>query len=97
LVFFNYLIRTKFIKKLGYKLKYLKSNINIKYNFKKKQWLYKNPNIYRNYQYHKIYLINILILSKCIDVISARTGGAIVLYIISNGFRNDKIYYLGNY
>ena len=91
------LIREKFIHKLGNKLKYIKSNINIKYNFSKKQWLYKNPNIYKNYKYHKIYLINILILSKCIDIVSARTGGSIVLYILANGFRNDKIYYIGKY
>ena len=91
------LIRAKFIDKLGNKLKYIKTNININYKYKKKQWLYKNSKIYKNYQYHKIYLINILILSKCLDIVSARTGGAVFLYIISNGFRKDKIYYLGEY
>ena len=91
------LIRTKFIDKLGNKLKYIKPNINIEYKYKKKEWLFKNSKIYKNYQYHKIYLINILILSKCIDIVSARTGGAVFLYIISNGFRKDKIYYLGDY
>ena len=45
----------------------------------------------------KIYLINIIILSRCIDIITARTNGSIGLFIFSNGFRNSLIYYLGQY
>lgn len=91
------IIRKKLINNFGNKLKFFKSNINIKYNYTKKEFLYKNKELYKNYKYNEIYLINILILSKCIDIISARTGGAIALFIFSNGFRNQKIYYLGKY
>ena len=44
-----------------------------------------------------MYVISILILSKCIDIISAKTGGAVILFILSNGFRNKKVYDLGYY
>ena len=91
------IIRKKLIINFGNKLKFLKSNINIKYNYTKKEFLYKNKELYNNYKYNEIYLINILILTKCIDLISARTGGAIALFMFSNGFRNQKIYYLGQY
>jgi hypothetical protein len=45
----------------------------------------------------KIYLINIIILSKCLDIIASRTAGSIVAFILTNGFRNIKIYNLGYY
>jgi hypothetical protein len=45
----------------------------------------------------KTYLINIIILSKCIDIITSKTAGAIVAFILTNGFRNKKIYDLGYY
>ena len=45
----------------------------------------------------KIYLINILILSKCIDIITARTNGSIGAFIFTEGFRNIIVYYLGLY
>jgi len=91
------LIRLIFIKNLGYKLKYLVNKKNIKYDYKKKNFLCFNKNIRGNLDYIKIYLINIIILSKCIDIVCARTSGAIGAFILGNGFRNTKIYYLGNY
>ena len=50
-----------------------------------------------NINYMKIYLINIIILSKCLDIISARTSGSIGAFIFSEGFRNIKVYFLGEY
>ena len=91
------LIRLKFIKEFGNKLKYLIKYKYIKYNYKKKKLLCYNKNISGNYEYIEIYLINIIILSKCMDFISARTSGAMGTFILSNGFRNIKIYFLGNY
>ena len=38
-----------------------------------------------------------IILSKCIDIISAQTSGAIGVFIFSNGFRYSKVYNLGYY
>lgn len=90
-------IRKKLIKKFKHKLKYLKLQKNTDYNFTSKQFLCYNRNIKENFNFAKIYLINIIILSKCLDIISARTGGAIGLFILTKGFRNTKVYNLGRY
>jgi hypothetical protein len=91
------LIREKFINKFGKKLKYIKSKTDIKYNYKKKELLAFNEKIKGNIEFMKIYLINIIILSKCLDIIASRTAGSIVAFILTNGFRNKKIYNLGYY
>lgn len=91
------LIRNKFINEFGDKLKYIKSNKNIKYNYKKKYFLAYNKNINGDLYFMKIYLINIIILSKCNDIICARTGGSIGAFILTEGFKNKKVYYLGRY
>jgi hypothetical protein len=91
------LIREKFINKFKKKLKYIKSKTNINYDYKKKELLAFNKNIKGNLEYMKTYLINIIILSKCIDIITSKTAGAIVAFILTNGFRNKKIYDLGYY
>ena len=91
------LIREKFIKKYGKKLKYIKSKININCDYKKKELLAFNKNIKGNLPYMKIYLINIIILSKCLDIITSRTGGSLVAFIWTKGFRNIKVYHLGAY
>ena len=90
------IIKNKLINEFGYKLKFLK-NKKIKYNYKSKKFLYMDKNINGNLNYMKIYLFNIIILSKCIDIISARTSGSMGIFILSNGFRNTKVYYLGTY
>ena len=90
------LIRKKFISSIGKKLKYLKYN-NFKYNYDKKEYLAFNINSIDIIKLMKIYLINIVILSKCIDIICSRTAGAVGVFIYSNGFRNTKVYYLGRY
>jgi hypothetical protein len=90
------LIRNKFIASIGKKLKYLKYK-NFKYNYYKKEYLAFNTNSIDIIKFMKIYLINIVILSKCIDIICSRTAGAVGLFIYSNGFRNAKVYYLGRY
>ena len=48
-----------------------------------------------NIQFIKIYLLNIIILSECIDIIGARTSGAIGIFIFKNGFRYNKMYNIG--
>ena len=45
----------------------------------------------------KNYLINILILSGCLDILSAKTNGAIGAFIFSKGFRYSKGYDFGIY
>ena len=91
------LIREKFISKLGKKLKYIKSKININYDYKKKKLLAFNKNINGNLEYMKTYLINIVILSKCLDIMTSKTAGTIVAFILTKGFRNKIIYNLGRY
>lgn len=90
------LIREKFIKEFGYKLKYLIYK-KINYNYGKKQYLGYDENIKGNIKFIKIYLINMIILSKCIDIITAITSGAVGVFIFSNGFRYSKVYNLGSY
>lgn len=91
------IIREKFINKFGKKLKYIKSKVNLHYNYKEKKLLAFNHNIKGNISFMKIYLINIIILSKSLDIIISKTGGSLVTLIISKGFRNIKVYNLGSY
>lgn len=93
----DYSIKSIFIQTFKNKLKYLKKNDNINYNYKEKKNLGYNEKIKGNLQYQKNYLINIIILSKCIDIISALTSGTIGTFILSEGFRNSKIYFSGFY
>lgn len=92
-------IRAKFINNYKGKIKYYYKE-KIKYNYHKNNYnnfLGFNKNIKGNINYMKIYLINIIILSKCIDMIGARTNGSIGAFILTNGFRNSFIYSLGRY
>lgn len=91
------LIKNKFILSFGKKLKYIKSNDSLNYNYTKKEHLAFSNNIIGNINYMKIYLINIIILSKCLDIICSRTAGSVGAFILSNGFRNIKVYFLGRY
>ena len=90
-------IREKFKKKFGKRLKYIKSKININYDYRKKQFLAFNSLISGNVYYMRIYLINVIILSKCLDIICSKTAGSLVTFILTNGFRNIKVYNLGYY
>jgi hypothetical protein len=90
-------IREVFINKFGQKIKYLKYNKKINYNITEKQYLSYNKNIKGNIKYIKIYLLNIIILSKCIDIICAQTSGSIGAFVLKNGYRFSKVYYLGYY
>ena len=87
-------IRNAFIKKFGKKLKYLVPKDKLVYN---SGYLTYSENVFGNMDFSKTYLLSIVILSKCIDIISSRTSGAAGVFIISNGFRNKLVYYLGEY
>ena len=90
-------IRNLFIKIFGKKLKYLIPKDKIVYNYDTGNYLTYNKNVFGNMNFSKIYLLSVIILSKCIDIISSRTSGAAGVFIISNGFRNKLVYYLGEY
>ena len=89
------LIREIFIKEFGQKLKFLR--FNKKLNYSNKEVLAYNENIKGNIQFTKIYLLNMIILSKCIDLICSQTSGAIGIFIFKNKFRYTKVYNLGIY
>ena len=86
-------IRDKFIKELGEKLKiYQNTNINYQHGY-----LGYNKNA-QGINYQKTYLISIIILSKCIDIITSICGGAVGAYVFSEeGFRESIVYNLGKY
>lgn len=91
------LIREKFVHKFKNKLKYIKFKESINFNYINKKRLLYNKIISGNLNFMKIYLINIIILSKCIDIITANTCGSKGIFILSNGFRYSKVYNLGFY
>ena len=65
--------------------------------YSKKQYLAYNIDFKINKEYNKIYLLNIIILSKCLDFLAARTTGSIGVFVLTKGFRNYKVYNLGHY
>ena len=91
------LIREEFKKKFGTKLRFINNNFKIEYDYNSKEYINLNNNLKGNINFFKNYLINIIILSKCLDIICSRTGGSIGAFILTEGFRNKKVYYLGVY
>ncbi len=90
-------IRNKFIVKFGEKLKYILPEKQVFYNYKYKNFLTYNYKVFGKMNFLKTYLISMIILSKCPDIITARTSGAAGAFILSKGFRNSLVYYLGEY
>ena len=91
------IIRQKFINAIGSKVKYLLNKNNLLYNYAKKQLLAYSIDFKKNIEFNKIYLLNIIIISKCLDLLAANTSGTIGIFVLTNGFRNYKIYHLGYY
>ena len=91
------IIRNKFINEFDNKIKYLLPNKIINYDYKNKKFISKNKNIKGNLINLKIYLINIIILSKCKDIIVSRTNGALGAYILTEKKKKTKVYFLGLY
>ena len=90
------IIREKFTKEFSKKVKQL-HYFHISYNYSSANHLNFNKNIFGNIQFNKQYLLNIIILSKCLDLITSRCSGASGILVLTNGFRYLKIYDLGNY
>ncbi len=94
----DYIIRKKFIIEFGDKIKYLLPKKEIEYNDENKMYLSFHKDIKGNLENMKIYLINIIILSKCLDIITSRTNGSAAAFIFKDGlFRKKIIYFLGIY
>lgn len=91
------IIRNIFLKYFKKKVKQILQKIKINYDYSKKEFINLNENIFGNIEFNKIYLLNIIILSKCLDIIAARCSGTVGIFVFSNGFRNIKVYDLGYY
>ena len=90
-------IRDKFIKAFEDKLKYLLPEENVEYDYEEENYLTFNQEVYGNMKFQKTYLLSMYLLSKCVDIISARTSGAAGAFILSEGFRKHLVYYIGEY
>ena len=90
-------IRDIFINSIGIKVKYLLSKTKISYSYSSKKLLAFNINFKNYLDFNKIYLLNIIILSKCLDLLAANTSGTLGVFILTEGFRYYKIYDLGYY
>jgi len=91
------LIRKLFIEQFSNKLKFIKTNKNLDYDYSKKLLLGYNKNIIGNSKFVKNYILNIIILSKCTDIICAITSGTLGVFIFNTKFRFEKIYNIGLY
>ena len=85
-------IREKFIQEFGQKLKILQ-NKSIKYE---NSYLGLNKNVH-GMEFQELYLKSMIILSKCLDIIVARCNGAMGAFVLSKGFRNSLVYFIGQY
>lgn len=91
------IMKEKFIKKFRNKIKLYNPKKRINYNYTLGNNIMLNKEINGNIDYAKNYLINIIILSKCIDIVSARGSGAAGIFILTKGFRYSLIYNIGDY
>ena len=91
------LIRKEFIPHFRKKLKLLNPKTQINYNYTEKDFINLNRNINGNIEYIKNYVLNTIILSKCLDIVTNRCSGTAGIFILTNGFRHTKIYNLGEY
>ena len=85
-------IRNIFIKEFGNKLKLIQKN-NIDYTG---GYIGENKNL-KGIEFQKLYLISMITISKCLDVIVARCSGAMGAFIFSKGFRENIVYFLGQF
>ncbi len=91
------IIKKKFIPHFKDKLKLLNPKVKIQYNYTGKSIINLNKDIYGNIEFFKNYVLNIIILSKCLDIVAARCSGTAGIFVLSEGFRNVIVYNNGTY
>ena len=91
------IIKHKFQSDFKNKIKLFNPTIYIENNYTKNTAITLNQKIIRNVNYTKNYLLNILILFNCLDLVTSKGSGAIGIFILTEGFRHIKIYDLGVY
>ena len=89
--------RDKFASSFSKKVKQLRPKKRIDYDYLKKDFINKNINIQGSEEFNKIYLLNIIILSDCLDLITARCSATTGLFVLTTGYRHIKIYELGEF
>ena len=90
-------IKERYINEFKQKIKYLNPNVAINYNYEQPTLITRNQAVKGNLDYARNYLLNIIILSKCTDLVTVRCSGAAGVFILTEGFRNSLIYNLGLY
>ena len=91
------ILKKKFIPQFKDKLKLLNPKNKIQCINTDKCTKNSNKDKNENIEYIKNYVLNIIILSRCLDLVTARCNGAVGIFILSEGFRNVKIYNNGIY
>ena len=89
------IIRERYINEFEKKIKHLSPKEKVNYDFNKKSVFGNNNGVKGNIEYAKNYVLNIIILSKCLDIVIARCCGAAGAFILTEGFRNVLIYNSG--
>ena len=88
-------IKNKFIPEFTDKIRYLNPRMTVK-NINK-NITDENEQIKEYHDFLKIYLINIIIISKCLDIVVCRCSGTVGIFVLTEGFRNYKAYNLGTF
>ena len=91
------ILKGKFINEFDNKIKLFEPKEKINYDYKSSNNIMLNKDINGNLEYARNYLINMIILSKCIDIVSAKGSGAAGIFILTNGFRYSFVYNIGEY
>lgn len=85
------LIIVKFIEEFEKKLEFLVPALKEKYNYEENEYSTFNKDV-SDIKYQKLYLINIIILSNCIDIIGQHSYEDAVAFILSGGFIYSNFY-----
>ena len=87
-------IRKQIINEFGNKLKFLSPRKEINYNYTQKKLLFNYHYIVGNKNNLKNYILNMIILSKCIDIITSLTNGSVFVFIYNKELFRHKIVYI---
>ena len=82
-------IKRKFVPEFKDKIKLLNLGDSYMRNFTDKN--------YQHLNFEKNYILNVIILSRCLDLLTSKCNGVVGAIFFSKGFRNTFFYNLGVY
>ena len=82
-------IKRKFVPEFKDKIKLLNLGDSYMRNFTNKN--------YQHLNFEKNYILNVIILSRCLDLLTSKCNGVVGAIFFSKGFRNTFFYDLGEY